>query len=439
MATLVLKLAKIKAQIAVGDLIQHLVIAILLVLGIHLLVIYKSAVIALSDQWWWVKLYLVLTGFFLFSRFFILFFYRDKHDDGHNLERQGQEYPSVSFIIAAKDEGPMIYRSIATCLGSHYPGRMECVAIDDGSSDQTQAEMLRAQATHGEQLVKVISFDRNRGKREAMAEGILASVGEILIFVDSDSFLVPDAARHLVWHFLHNPGLGAVAGNSGVANERRNWLTRMQSARYGTSFNIFKACESVFGLVTCCPGCFSAYRRAAVLPILTAWREQMLWGTRSTFGDDRSLTNFVLRRWEVAYCRRARAITVVPERYRQFFKQQLRWKKSWVREGWEAATFIWRKHPLAAAFFYINLLLPLLGPVVVLYALIGWIVWGVSPLFFVLGVLYLSLLYGLLYFWQSRNIYWWYIAPFTLLYMLVLVWQMPYAILKLKDTSWGTR
>ena len=44
----------------------------------------------------------------------------------------------------------------------------------------------------------------------------------------------------------------------------------------------------------------------------------------------------------------ARAATAVPPNFRQFMKQQLRWKRSWTRESLIVGSFIWRKHPAAA-------------------------------------------------------------------------------------------
>jgi hyaluronan synthase len=415
------------------------VVAFLLFLvGLHLLFIYKFTIVVAGNQFWPIKLYVLLTGLFLASRFLIIIFYQDRHDTTY----AEPEYPSVSFIIAGKNEEDSIFKTILTCMESNYPASLECIAVDDGSTDKTRVEMLRAAEWYVnlDKRVRVIGFDENRGKREAMAEGILAATGDIVVFVDSDSFIEKDAVKHIVEHFLKNPAIGAVAGNTGVANVDDNALSKMQSARYGISFDIFKACESVFGVVTCCPGCFSAYRRDVLLSVLDVWRNQMLWGTRSTFGDDRSLTNFVLKKWKVEYCRAAYAITIVPTQYKKFFKQQLRWKKSWIREGLVAASFIWKKNIIASLSFYTNLLLPIFSPIIVFSALI------VQPFYhgsvsavFLFGVVFLAAIYGIFYFWLTGNKYWWYIVPFTIMYTLVLVWQMPYAVIRLKDTTWGTR
>ena len=119
---------------------------------------------------------------------------------------------------------------------------------------------------------------------------------------------------------LADPRVGAVCGHADVLNVRDTWITRMQAVRYFVAFRVVKAAESVFGAVTCCSGCFSAYRREAILPRLEWWENQTFLGVESTFGDDRSLTNCVLRDWRILYERRAVSHTIVPTTFRAFVK-----------------------------------------------------------------------------------------------------------------------
>lgn len=386
--------------------------------------------------------YVVLSTLFLLSRPIIAFFYKDIHK---GIDIEGIDLPKVSFVIAAKNEEDSIYSTIKACMDSEYPGKFECVVVDDGSTDKTLFEMNRAKQDFSTRThtIKVIAFDENKGKREGMASGLMAAKGDIVVFVDSDSFVKPDALLHIVEHFLEDPKIGAISGNTLVENHDTNLLTKMQSARYGISFDIFKSCESVFGAVTCCPGCFSAYRREILIDVLDSWRNRTVFGTKSTFGDDRSLTNFVLKKnWKVHYCRHAKATTIVPETYKKFIKQQLRWKKSWIREGlFGAAVFMWKKHPLASIAFYTNLIIPIVGPFIVLYGLYAKIIHGewVATLLFCLSVSLMSLAYGFYHYAQTKHKDFLYSIPFTFFYSVVLVWQMPWAIIKLRDSSWGTR
>lgn len=378
--------------------------------------------------------YGLLVALYLLSRFVIAGAYRKP--DGPAAT------PRVAIVMPAFNEEAAIGRSLRSLLALDHPAwLLEIVAVDDGSTDATLAEMHRV-AADAAGRVRVIAFDRNRGKRAAMAAGIRATSAEIVAFVDSDSTLEPDALGLLVRAF-EDPRVGAACGHADVLNVDENWLSRMQAVRYFVAFRVCKAAESVFGAVTCCSGCFSAYRRAAILPELEAWEHQRFLGRPSTFGDDRALTNRVLRTWRVVYDADAVAHTIVPTELRQFLRQQCRWKRSWTRESLIVARFMWRKHPIASVAVYVGMVLPLIAPVVALRALV-WspVVLGVgAPIVYLVGIYSMALIYSLTYAVMRRRFdaLWLYGIAFVFFYLAVLVWQTYYAILTSRTSSWGTR
>lgn len=378
------------------------------------------------------NLYSLAIAGFIFSRFVFSLVYRIPKDVGIT--------PSVSIIITAFNEEDAIYRTVECCYAIDYPKRLyEVIVVDDGSSDATVAEVRRAQERWP--TLKLHVFERNKGKREAMAAGAYDSTGEILVYVDSDSFVRKDGVHKIVQGFA-DLRVAAVAGHTEVANVTENSLTKMQQARYYVAFRVMKAAESIFGTVTCCPGCFSAYRRSCVMEVLEPWLGQHFLGIQATFGDDRSLTNYLLRKYRVIYAADAVATTIVPERHKQFLKQQLRWKKSWFRETLIAATFMWKKHPFAAIAFYAQLLFPIIAPILILRICL-WlpIVHGdlVSPVIYLLGTIMIGLMFSGYYLFWKNDRYWIYGLYFTLYYLIFLVWQMPYAIATQRDNRWGTR
>lgn len=403
------------------------------------LILYKVVFIAnmpLTPSFW--TIYGLIATTFLVSRIP----YSYLHKDDHSKVYDEKGYPTVTVVIAAKNEEDGIYKTIKTCVESHYPSHIECIVIDDGSTDNTSEEVLRTQKELGDKDIKLIKFEENKGKREAMTTGIQESKNEIIVFVDSDSFLAPTSMRHLVEHFLADPKVGAVSGNTKAHNANKNLLTKMQSIQYAVSFDIYKASESVHSAVTCCPGCFSAYRKDALKPLINAWKEHTFMGKKNTYGDDRALTNYVLRDWEIVYCQKALATTIVPESFKTYIKQQLRWKKSWIKEGLFAATFMWKKtHPLASAAFYISFSFPIIGPI-----LAGLVLWKSmaekNPLLFLIfisGFILLGMVYALFarVYYKAEN---WYVMPlFSLLFICFFIWQMPYALFTLRNTGWGTR
>lgn len=399
---------------------------------------YKAAFAGLLFANVFFGVYSISVACYIISRFLLSLFYRSW---GGRAGSTGIE-PHIAIVMPGFNEQEAIAHSLRSLLELDYPPeKLELVAVNDGSTDRTLAEMQRV-CVESDGRVSVIDFPQNRGKRAAMAAGIRASTAEVIVFVDSDSCVEPAALKALVQPFA-DPRVGAVCGHADVLNVRDTWITRMQAVRYFVAFRVVKAAESVFGAVTCCSGCFSAYRREAIMPRLQWWENQTFLGIESTFGDDRSLTNCVLRDWRILYERRAVSHTIVPTTFRAFVKQQTRWKRSWTRESLLVARFIWRKHPVAALFTYMSIVLPLLAPIAALHSL----VWGplthhgVLPLTYLAGIYALALVYSFyfLLFQDRYNVLWLYGILFVFFYLGIMLWQTYYAIATCRTAAWGTR
>jgi hyaluronan synthase len=145
--------------------------------------------------------------------------------------------------------------------------------------------------------------------------------------------------------------VGGVSGRTDVANTYTNSLTKMQAVRYYIAFRIMKASEGLFNSVTCLSGPLSCYRKDLVLKYSDAWLNQKFLGQKATFGDDRSMTNFILRHNRCDYQDTAVCKTIVPRDYNVFLKQQMRWKRSWLRESVIASLFMWKKEPFMSLCF----------------------------------------------------------------------------------------
>jgi hyaluronan synthase len=419
--------------IAIAQMLMRGLAFVYLVALIAAIIVYKGAFIEAIPLDPYFALYGLVVATYILSRFAISLFYRPSRD--HGLE------PSVAIVVPAFNEEDAVERTVRAALAVDYPeDKLELVVVNDGSTDGT-GEVLERLAAHDWRL-NLVTFPENRGKRAAMAAGIRTSHAEIVCFVDSDSVLDADALRVLVQRF-EDPRVGAVAGHADVLNVGDSLLTRMQAVRYFVAFKVIKAAESVFHAVTCCSGCFAGYRREAILPHVDAWENQRFLGQPATFGDDRSLTNMVLRDWRVDYESRAHSRTIVPSNFRQFLTQQVRWKRSWTRESLIVGRFIWQKHPIASISTYVGIILPLLAPITAARALFVEPLFGHggTPLFYLLGIYAMALVYGLYYTIRHRRNdgLWVYGILFVFFYLAFLVWQTYYAILTASRTTWGTR
>ncbi len=160
-------------------------------------------------------------------------------------------------------------------------------------------------------------------------------------------------------------------------NGERNFLTKTQDTWYDGQFSIWKAAESVYGAVTCISGPLAAFRREAVYNYFPAWAEDAFLGKEFPFATDRQLTGYLLggdsigqtlrrkyadspfvrqenypaRPWRVGYVESARAWTVVPPTLHSLVRQQIRWKKSFIRNLFFTGRFYWRRG-FAPAFIY---------------------------------------------------------------------------------------
>ena len=392
----------------------------------------------------WLYLYSIIAAMFLLTRYLFATFYRPVRIDPNYT-------PGVSIIIPCFEEEEWIQRTVHSCINQDYPvDKLEVIVVDDCSKDRSAerveeiiAKLKEADTgDHAYRVAERIRFFRqsaNLGKRDAMARGAREAKHELLVFVDSDSFLDPFAVRNIVQPFKDKE-MGGVSGRTDVANTYTNALTKMQAVRYSIAFRVMKAAEGYFDAATCLSGPLSCYRRDLVLTYMDSWLNQRFLGQKATFGDDRSMTNFILRHNRTTYQDSAVCMTIVPRSYKVFLRQQMRWKRSWLRESLIASRFMWKKEPFMALSFYMGVLVPIAAPVIVLYNLIYVpIMHRVFPTSFIVGMLMMSLLMSMAQLFIRRSTTWIYALWFCLYYEAVLLWQMPVAWVTFWKTTWGTR
>ena len=392
----------------------------------------------------WLYLYSIIAATFLLTRYLFAMFYRPVPID--------PDYtPGVTIVVPCFDEEEWIQRTIHSCINQDYPvDKLEVIVVDDCSNDRSAervqqmiAELKAADTSdHAYRVSERIRFlqqPTNMGKRDAMARGAKEAKHELLVFVDSDSFLDPFAIRNIVQPFKDKE-MGGVSGRTDVANTYTNALTKMQAVRYSIAFRVMKAAEGFFDAATCLSGPLSCYRKDLVLKYMDAWLNQRFLGQKATFGDDRSMTNFILRHNRTTYQDSAVCTTIVPRSYQVFLRQQMRWKRSWLRESLIASRFMWKKEPFMSLGFYMGVLVPIAAPIIVLYNLFYVpIMYRVYPTSFLIGMLMMALLMSMAQLLIRRSTTWLYAMWFCIYYEAVLLWQMPVAWVTFWKTTWGTR
>ncbi|KAK0532534.1 Chitin synthase, class 7 [Tilletia horrida] len=191
-----------------------------------------------------------------------------------------------------------------------------------------------------------LDFDLFRKMHTLM--GVTPDFFELCMMVDADTMVYPRSLKTLAHCMLHDDLIMGACGETRIANKRASWVTAIQVYEYFISHHLNKAFESVFGGVTCLPGCFSMYRIKArkesdwvpiiVKPEVTREYSQTTVTTLHQknlllLGEDRFLTTLLLRTFpnrKMVFCPQARCRTEVPHTFKMLLSQRRRWINSTI-------------------------------------------------------------------------------------------------------------
>ena len=176
--------------------------------------------------------------------------------------------------------------------------------------------------------------------------GVNPTFYEFLFQIDADTVVAPDSATRMVAAFLHDSRLIGLCGETELSNAKSSFITMIQVYEYYISHNLTKAFESLFGSVTCLPGCFTMYRiRAAETgkPLFVSKEVIEAYATMRVdtlhfknllhLGEDRYLTTLLLKfhpKYKTKYTFHAHCWTIAPDSWRIFLSQRRRWINSTV-------------------------------------------------------------------------------------------------------------
>lgn len=178
--------------------------------------------------------------------------------------------------------------------------------------------------------------------------GVNPAAFEAVLMVDADTFVLPDSLAKMIAVLQGDPKIMGMCGETQIANKGASWVTAIQVYEYYISHHLAKAFESVFGGVTCLPGCFCMYRikgrrHDGWVPLLanpdiinqysenrtdTLHRKNLL-----LLGEDRYLTTLMLKtftRRKLIFLPAAKCRTFVPDRFGVLLSQRRRWINSTI-------------------------------------------------------------------------------------------------------------
>ncbi|MBM9507966.1 bifunctional polysaccharide deacetylase/glycosyltransferase family 2 protein [Actinacidiphila acididurans] len=286
-----------------------------------------------------------------------------------HLRRRGRAWgppmtAPVTVIVPAYNESAGIEAAVRSLLASDHP--VEIVVVDDGSTDGT-ADLVQSLGLPGVRVIR----QANAGKPAALNTGIAAASHDLLVMVDGDTVFEPGTVRALVQPFA-DPRVGAVSGNAKVVN-RGGLLGRWQHIEYVVGFNLDRRLFDLGQCMPTVPGAVGAFRRDALTRVGGV--------SDATLAEDTDLTMAICRDgWRVVYEENAIAWTEAPASLGALWKQRYRWCYGTMQAMWKhrgavlrsgAAGKLGRRGLTYLLLFQV--LLPLLAPVVDLFAIYGLI------------------------------------------------------------------
>ncbi|KAI1827981.1 glycosyltransferase family 2 protein [Xylaria intraflava] len=293
--------------------------------------------------------------------------------------------------------------------------------------------------------------------------GISPDYYEAVLMVDADTKIFPDSLTHMLCALVRDPEIMGLCGETKIANKKQSWVTAIQVFEYFISHHQAKSFESMFGGVTCLPGCFCMYRIKAPkaqnfwVPILANpdivehYSENVV-DTLHTknlllLGEDRYLTTLMLRTFpkrKQVFVPQAVCKTTVPDEFSVLLSQRRRWINSTVHNLMElvlvkdlCGTFCFSMQFIV----FIDLIGTLVLPAAIAFTLYVVIISIVGPTVQIIPLVLLALILGLPAVLIVVTAHSWTYVGWLAIYLLSLpIWNFvlpAYAFWKFDDFSWG--
>ncbi|GJJ69661.1 mannitol-1-/sugar-/sorbitol-6-phosphatase [Entomortierella parvispora] len=334
------------------------------------------------------------------------------------------EYMAQIFMKVFEKQGAAVFRPDFLCM-------------DRSPSDRDREELVRQIAYHPG---PVCVMQPHRGKRSAMYTGFAALQQqgiESVVVTDSDTYLDPAVCKELAFALAESPIVGAATGDVRIYNTG-TWVSFLSSLRYWFAFNLERGAQSYHSVVNCVSGPLGIYRMTIVADVMDAWVKQSFLGVLCTYGDDRHLTNLVLREgYKVKYSHYAICYTDTPIRFIAWVTQQTRWSKSFFRE---IPIQLGCMH-LHSPWMTYALLYQLIYPMMMVYNLVNCIYYGTGSqiCWWLVSISFVGLMKTAYAVKVTGEKKFFFTTIYGFLYMLGYVPAKIYAALTLYDNSWGTR
>ena len=430
-----------------------------------------------------IGIYSFLTSFVLLSVLILSYFkYKDPYLNARNVDVSNG--PLISIVVPAKNEEKNIRNCVQSCLDQTYE-KKEVIIVNDGSTDRTGEILDEMRKENRTETFHILHLSKSVGKKKAVEAASEIARGEIYAFMDSDCDMASDAIEKAAKVFNNDRKLGALTCHGRVRDAQRgNTIEKFQQVYIDISCRSIKAAESSFRSVTCCSGSLSFYRRVAIQDFIHEWANDRFLGIDFKFCTDRRMTAHVLGtrskrdisaekkrndhmpilqtgsddietmknsydpdteisstpiKWNVEYSNSIRVNVGVPKTFESLARQQIRWKKSFIRSLFATGGIFWKRPSFIALLYYIQIAMKLIRPYIIFYTIAILPIKGdfTSILFWIAGVMFTGMIYSVEY--RLRNPHdglWLYRPLFTFITTFVYTWLLIYSAITIRNRSW---
>jgi biofilm PGA synthesis N-glycosyltransferase PgaC len=289
-------------------------------------------------------------------------------------------FPPLSVVIPVRDDETGIADTVTSIVRQRYPGDLEVVVVDDGSTDGTR-DAVRALADDGSP-VRLIELARGDAA-DALNIGIRACSHAYVVTAESGAFLQPTALARIVGRLLGDPpNTAAIAGTVLVRNSRETFMARMQEWDYFLGIASFKRQQALYQGTLVAQRSFSLFKREAVLAV---------GGWPRVEGEDLVLTWALLKAgYRVGYEPTAVSFSRVPTTVAAFVSQRRLWARGVIEGVRKHGDLMASRTRLAGFLAATDALMPLLDLAFTIVLLPG-IALAVTGRFWVIGPMLLCL------------------------------------------------
>ncbi|WP_329426392.1 glycosyltransferase family 2 protein [Streptosporangium sp. NBC_01495] len=258
---------------------------------------------------------------------------------------------TVSVVVPSyREDAEILVRCLASWLAQDP---QEVIIVVDVADTDCHAKLQEVT----DPRLRVLVYEHS-GKRSALGVGIRAARGEVVVFADSDTWWQPGLLAAVQMPF-EDPAVGGVGTQQNVFQRTSSVWRRIADWLVNLRYYDYVPAMGSRGGVACLSGRTAAYRREAILPVLTHLENEFFLGRRCIAGDDGRLTWLVLASgYKTVHQSSARAISMFPDSFRAFVKQRVRWSRNSYRcyltalwKGW-----LW-KTPLVTKVTVLQILL----------------------------------------------------------------------------------